>query len=168
MSGISAAGEWWRQKAHRWDRRALGGTSEEDDALSGTWPMCQSHCGPAKGKVRTERLQSRSQLTKRTEIRPAWLGESKRVLGHTGNGWIAPRGDGREFGLYVIALRSQERRQQGWCELINIKEHLLQCLMIVQCSASSLIIGIFYYSYIVSSSVHGLYGTLWHRLSKVC
>lgn len=126
--------------------------------------MCQSHYGTAKGKVRTERLQSRSQLTKRTERRPTWLGESKRVLGHTGNGWVAPRW----FRLYVTALRSQERRQQGWCELINIKEHLLQCLMIVQCSASSLIIGIFYYSYIVSSSVHGLYGTLWHRLNKVC
>lgn len=75
--------------------------------------MCQSHYGTAKGKVRTERLQSRSQLTKKTEKRPAWLGESKRVLGHTGNGWVAPGGDGREFGLYVTTLRSQERRQQG-------------------------------------------------------
>lgn len=65
----------------------------------------------------------------------AGVGESKQVLGHTGNGWVAPGGGGREFGLYVTALRSQERRQQGRCELINTKEHLVQCLMRVQCSA---------------------------------
>lgn len=50
--------------------------------------------------------------------------ESKQVLGHTGNGWIAPGGAGEEFGLYVTALRSQERRQQGPCEWINIKKAL--------------------------------------------
>lgn len=88
-------------------------------------------------------------------------GESKQVLGHTGKGWIAPGGAGEEFGLYVTALRSQERRQQGPCEWINIKKkHLVQCLVIVQRSTYSLIIGTFCYSYIVSSSVQGLCGTL--------
>ena len=87
------------------------------------------------GKVWTERLKSRFQFNERTVRRPACLGGSKQVLGHTGNGWVAPGGGGREFGLYVTALRSQERGQQGPWESINIKEHLVQCLMIVQYSA---------------------------------
>lgn len=161
--------EWRLQTVHRWDRRVLGGTSEEDDALPRTWLMCQSQYGPAKTwvKFRQKDWSSDLSLIKEQKEGQHGCGGGNQILGHTGNGWVAPGGGGREFGLYVTALRSQERRQQGQCELINIKEHLVQCLMIVQCSAQSLIIGIFYYSYIVSSSVRGLYGTLWHRLNKV-
>lgn len=96
--------------------------------------MCQSHYGLEKTRVMLRQQDWHPDLCLFEEQkRLVWLREKEQVLGQTANGQFAPEGGGQETGFCLPAVRSQERVQQGTCEWINIKKHLVQCLIIVQC-----------------------------------